>query len=589
MRKICWLFIVAITIASATLVTAESVTLETAPPVVVKTVPVAGAKDVDPTLTEISVTYSKPMQDGSWSWSTWGEGSYPETMGKPRYLSDQRTCVLPVKLEPAKFYAIWLNSDKFKNFKDANGRSAVPYLLTFFTTGATAAAGATRDNVIVEDLALRMLAAIRDKEDDVLKELSVDCIKGWRDALPHFAFELRERFQQLTGKPFGLQVGESLVDGNYAAVKCTGPKELAGKHLVLFFLKTEEGWRNSLIRNSPPETSLSEHLAYGIAEMRKNIDAAGKQGDSVSGSTAPAAPVRDDARAVALFNDIENILQGFDATFKAKNLEAARSNVRRLSTLLTNFNAVMKDPDYQFSATLFDDIAKMGQALEEGNWEMARELARHDEEHSFQFTVIANHIIDLAKMERLNDDQRAILEWTDRQFRGFFDARTFNQISIEERAELETRLLDQLKGPHNRDYYTAINSLAALRSKKAIEPLRAIALDRADKDNRDRWMAIRALGILGDKASVPELIHLVYHGNVNTRWWAQISLVRMTGQNFGEDWKAWGEWWNKQNGQPSFKPEIIRWWTGQPKPDKLAETLGESDRNFLDKLRGMAK
>ena len=99
-------------------------------------------------------------------------------------------------------------------------------------------------------------------------------------------------------------------------------------------------------------------------------------------------------------------------------------------------------------------------------------------------------------------------------------------------------------------------------------------------------MAIRALGILGDKESVPDLIHLVYHGNVNTRWWAQISLVRITGKNFAKDWNAWGKWWNDQGGQPAYKAEIIRWWNGQVEPDKLTESLDESDEKFLTSVRG---
>jgi RNA polymerase sigma-70 factor (ECF subfamily) len=41
--------------------------------------------------------------------------------------------VLPVKLEPGKTYAIWVNSGEFGNFKDTDGRSAVPYLLVFKT------------------------------------------------------------------------------------------------------------------------------------------------------------------------------------------------------------------------------------------------------------------------------------------------------------------------------------------------------------------------------------------------------------------------------------------------------------------------
>ncbi len=109
------------------------VTLESVPPVVVKTVPAAGSDGVDPKLTEIKVTFSKDMEDGSWSWSTVSEDSFPKVDGKPKYLADKRTCVLPVKLEAGKTYAIWVNSDKFDSFKDAGGKSAVPYLLVFRT------------------------------------------------------------------------------------------------------------------------------------------------------------------------------------------------------------------------------------------------------------------------------------------------------------------------------------------------------------------------------------------------------------------------------------------------------------------------
>jgi RNA polymerase sigma-70 factor (ECF subfamily) len=121
---------------------ASELSLESAPPVVVKTMPVAGATEVDPELAEIRVTFSKAMQDRSWSWSTWGEENFPETAGEPRYLADGRTAVLPVKLRPGRFYATWLNSERFENFKDRNGRPAVPYLLTFVTASRTAASGA---------------------------------------------------------------------------------------------------------------------------------------------------------------------------------------------------------------------------------------------------------------------------------------------------------------------------------------------------------------------------------------------------------------------------------------------------------------
>jgi hypothetical protein len=41
--------------------------------------------------------------------------------------------VLPVHLEAGKTYALWLNTDKFQNFKDDKGQPAVPYLLVFAT------------------------------------------------------------------------------------------------------------------------------------------------------------------------------------------------------------------------------------------------------------------------------------------------------------------------------------------------------------------------------------------------------------------------------------------------------------------------
>jgi RNA polymerase sigma-70 factor (ECF subfamily) len=112
---------------------ADDITVATAPPVVVQTVPKAGSLDIDAKLKEIKVTFSKDMLDESWSWSSVSSGTYPKINGKPKYLKDKRTCVLPVKLEPGKTYAVWVNSERFENFKDADGKPAVPYLLVFQT------------------------------------------------------------------------------------------------------------------------------------------------------------------------------------------------------------------------------------------------------------------------------------------------------------------------------------------------------------------------------------------------------------------------------------------------------------------------
>ncbi len=66
----------------------------------------------------------------------------------------------------------------------------------------------------------------------------------------------------------------------------------------------------------------------------------------------------------------------------------------------------------------------------------------------------------------------------------------------------------------------------------------------------------------------------------------RVSLVRLTGQNFSQDWNAWGKWWNEENGRPPYQPEIIRWWNGQPEPDELRASLAEGNRKFLESLGG---
>lgn len=113
---------------------AGEVTVQSSPPVVVRTVPQAGDTMVDAAATtEIRVTFSKQMQNGSWSWVQTSADTFPKTTGKPHYDKDGRTCILPVQLEPGKTYVLWLNPEKFHNFKDTEGRRAVFYPLVFQT------------------------------------------------------------------------------------------------------------------------------------------------------------------------------------------------------------------------------------------------------------------------------------------------------------------------------------------------------------------------------------------------------------------------------------------------------------------------
>lgn len=123
------------------------ITVKILPPSVVKTVPRAGNTKVDPSLKEITVTFSKDMMTKNmWSWCSQSPDMFSKTgkntrrpenfpkIGKNiRYLQDKRTCVLPVELEAGKTYIIWINSGKFNSFRDTENNPAVPYLLVFQT------------------------------------------------------------------------------------------------------------------------------------------------------------------------------------------------------------------------------------------------------------------------------------------------------------------------------------------------------------------------------------------------------------------------------------------------------------------------
>ena len=110
------------------------------PPVVVKTVPAAGEKEVDSSLTEIRVTFDRPMQtENAWSWIIHQNlGIYPGIKDgpDPRWEDDGRTCVLPVKLLPGRLYAVGANSFRHTGFRDLSGLVAVPFAWVFKTRNA---------------------------------------------------------------------------------------------------------------------------------------------------------------------------------------------------------------------------------------------------------------------------------------------------------------------------------------------------------------------------------------------------------------------------------------------------------------------
>jgi RNA polymerase sigma-70 factor (ECF subfamily) len=118
----------------------EDLTVENMPPSVIKTVPQAGATEVDPSLDEISVTFSKDMMtERMWAVVQVSKQHFPKIRDTERgvnYLDDQRTCVVPVDLEPDQTYVLWFNKGRYNSFRDTRNNPAVPYLLVFRTRKA---------------------------------------------------------------------------------------------------------------------------------------------------------------------------------------------------------------------------------------------------------------------------------------------------------------------------------------------------------------------------------------------------------------------------------------------------------------------
>jgi len=101
-------------------------------PKVIMSKPADGATDVDPGLTEITVTFDQEMGEGM-SWTGGGEEKPPSPAGSKAEWRGKRTCVLPVKLEPGHHYQVGINSPSYRNFCSEAGEPAAPSSISFTT------------------------------------------------------------------------------------------------------------------------------------------------------------------------------------------------------------------------------------------------------------------------------------------------------------------------------------------------------------------------------------------------------------------------------------------------------------------------
>ena len=101
-------------------------------PKVVSLVPANGAQDVDPGLTEIRVTFDRPMMDGNFS-VVGGGPHFPEMTGKVSYDASHKVLILRVQLKPNWEYEFWLNRGKFNSFMSADRVRLEPVHVRFKT------------------------------------------------------------------------------------------------------------------------------------------------------------------------------------------------------------------------------------------------------------------------------------------------------------------------------------------------------------------------------------------------------------------------------------------------------------------------
>jgi len=101
-------------------------------PKLVSIVPANGARDVDPALTTMTLTFDREMKDKSWSIAG-NPADQPKVTGTLAYDAARKVLNVPIQLEAAKSYHFWLNTAQFQGFKAADGTPLAPVEVRFST------------------------------------------------------------------------------------------------------------------------------------------------------------------------------------------------------------------------------------------------------------------------------------------------------------------------------------------------------------------------------------------------------------------------------------------------------------------------
>ncbi len=105
-----------------------------APPKVADASPDNADAGVDPSTTELRITFDQPMDTAAHS-VVGGGDSFPKITGKPRWIG-RHTFILPITLEPDHDYWLSINNERFTGFRGLTGEPATPYPIQFRTAPA---------------------------------------------------------------------------------------------------------------------------------------------------------------------------------------------------------------------------------------------------------------------------------------------------------------------------------------------------------------------------------------------------------------------------------------------------------------------
>lgn len=210
------------------------------PPRVVGAHPDHGDIGVDPSLTELRITFDQDMRHGGHSICGGGPG-FPEITARPRW-EDARTIVLPVRLEPGTQYRLSINCPAADNFRSAAGEPAEIYPIVFRTGGE----GETPPSLRPERAA-EMTAALRRLIDERYAHRDVRGI-DWDDRFQR----LRPRLESApTPAAFARAAAELLRPNNdlHTWVEVNGIALATGRRAAApnvdprFLAQTIPGWR----------------------------------------------------------------------------------------------------------------------------------------------------------------------------------------------------------------------------------------------------------------------------------------------------------------------------------------------------------